>query len=201
MQRHSFISSSQVTTMGNHCVSISVPDWVQVHQGPRKRWRTLQVAYSYWGSPGNTRANSRGPRCSYCRAAWKNPRQDPLLSKVRCFTKSGWPQDVKGCFKPYCNRRHKFSVEGDCVLWGIWVIVSKKLQNEVLTELHREHSQDGSSCKELCGGLVWTSVWKIANELPHVQVSEEYPSSNSTSSVDVAIKAMAKSTCWFHWTF
>ena len=40
-QRYSFISGSQVTMMGNHFFSISVPDWVQVHQGPWKCWQTL----------------------------------------------------------------------------------------------------------------------------------------------------------------
>ena len=49
----------------------------------------------------------------------KCTRQDPLLSKVRRFIKSGWPQEVKGCLKPYWNRRNELSVEGDCVLWGI----------------------------------------------------------------------------------
>ena len=29
----------------------------------------------------------------------KVTRQDPLLSKVRRFTKSGWPQEVKGCLE------------------------------------------------------------------------------------------------------
>ena len=50
-------------------------------------------------------------------------RTDPLLSKVRRFTKSGWPHQVKECLKTYWYRRNKITVEGDCLLWGIRVIV------------------------------------------------------------------------------
>ena len=84
----------------------------------------------------------------------KVTQQDPLLSKVRRFTKSGWPQEVKGCLKPYWNRRNELSVEGDCVLWGIRVIVPKKLQNEVLMELHRNH-QGIARMKAIARSYVW----------------------------------------------
>ena len=61
-------------------------------------------------------------------------RTDPILSKVRRFTKSGWPYQVKECLKPYWYRRNEISVEGDCLMWGIRVIVPKKLQDDVLRE-------------------------------------------------------------------
>ena len=63
-------------------------------------------------------------------------RKDPLLSKVWWFTKSGWPQEVKECLKPYWNRRHELTIEGDCLMWGLRVVVPKKLQQNVLNELH-----------------------------------------------------------------
>ena len=44
-------------------------------------------------------------------------RTDPILSKVRRYT--------------------KITVEGDCLLWGIRVLVPKKLQEAVLKELHQ----------------------------------------------------------------
>ncbi len=40
---------------------------------------------------------------------------------------------------PYFARRHEFTVQQDCVLWGIRVIVPPKLQRTVLQELHEGH--------------------------------------------------------------
>ena len=63
-------------------------------------------------------------------------RTDPILSKVRRFTKSGWPNQVQECLKPYWYRRNEITLEGDYLMWGIRVIVPKKLQENVLKELH-----------------------------------------------------------------
>ena len=65
-------------------------------------------------------------------------RSDPILSKVWQYTRTRWPEKVKECLKPYWNRRHKLTIEGTCVMWGIRVIIPRKLQNQVLEELHRE---------------------------------------------------------------
>ena len=65
-------------------------------------------------------------------------RTDPILSEVCRFTKSGWPHQVKECLKPYWYRWNKITVEGDCLMWGIRVIVPKKLQ-DMLNELHHDH--------------------------------------------------------------
>ncbi len=67
-------------------------------------------------------------------------RSDPILSKVWHYTRTRWPENVQDCLKPYWNRRHELTIEGACVLWGIRVIIPKKLQNQVLEEVHREHS-------------------------------------------------------------
>ena len=145
--------------MGNHFVRISVPDWVQVHQRPWKCWQTLQVAYSYSGSPRNNRcrclhSGTTGLITSYCRAAWK---RYPLLSKLSQTFHQIWLAPKKwrvNCLKSYWNRRQGLSVEGDCVLWGIRVIVPKKLQNEVLREFHREH-QGIARMKAIARSYVW----------------------------------------------
>ena len=81
-------------------------------------------------------------------------RNDPILSKVRRFTKSGWPYQVKECLKPYWYRRNEITVEGDCLMWGIRVIVPKKLQESVLKELHRDH-QGIAKMKANARSYVW----------------------------------------------
>ena len=81
-------------------------------------------------------------------------RRDPILSKVRRFTKSGWPQQVKECLKPYWYRRNEITVEGDCLMWGIRVIVPKKLQEDIVKELHRHH-QGIARMKANARSYVW----------------------------------------------
>ncbi len=81
-------------------------------------------------------------------------RKDPLLSKVWRFTKYGWPQQISECLKPYWNRRDELSVEGDCVMWGIRVIVPKKLQGRLLQELHQVH-QGVAKMKTIARSYIW----------------------------------------------
>ena len=81
-------------------------------------------------------------------------RRDSLLNKVRQYTKTGWPQSVQECLKPFWNRRDELSLEGDCLLWGIRVIVPKKLQEQVVSELHRGH-QGVARMKAVARSYVW----------------------------------------------
>ena len=74
-----------------------------------------------------------------CQQVQTATRNDPLLSKILLFTKQGWPTQVQDEFKPFFSRRQELSVEDECLLWGIRVIIPKKLQQHVLQELHRDH--------------------------------------------------------------
>ena len=65
--------------------------------------------------------------------------RDPELSKVLTFTKTGWPLKVPPVLLPYWNRREELSVESDCVLWGIRVIIPRKFRTTVLQEIHHTH--------------------------------------------------------------
>ena len=69
----------------------------------------------------------------------KATRADPVLSKVVHYLKSGWPVKVSDTLKPYFTRRDELSIEEGCILWGIRVIVPKKLQSSVLDLLHEGH--------------------------------------------------------------
>ena len=80
--------------------------------------------------------------------------QDPVLSKVVLFTRNGWPVSAPEEFQSYWKRKDELSVEGDFLLWGIRVIVSPKLQEQVLEELHQRHP-GASRMKSLDRSCVW----------------------------------------------
>ena len=67
----------------------------------------------------------------------------------------GWPTTVQPTvLKPYYNCHEELSVEGDCLLWGMIVVVLRKLQAAVLHELHLSHP--GITCmKSLAHSYVW----------------------------------------------
>jgi len=65
--------------------------------------------------------------------------KDPVLSRVLQFMKNGWPAIVSDSLQAYFNKRQEITIEGGCLLWGIWVIIPDKLQKRVLEELHTAH--------------------------------------------------------------
>ena len=81
-------------------------------------------------------------------------RSDPILSKVLEYTKNGWPRQVPKTLEPFHNRQAELTVEGDCILWGIRVVVPEKLQGAVLRELHSSHS-GMSRMKSLARSFAW----------------------------------------------
>ena len=81
-------------------------------------------------------------------------RRDSVLSKVWRFTKSGWPLNVSETLKPYWTKRHELTIEGNCVMWGIRVIIPQKFQTQVVQELHQEH-QGIAKMKSIARSYVW----------------------------------------------
>ena len=57
-------------------------------------------------------------------------------------------------FQSYWKCRDELSVEGDCLLWGIRVIVPPKFQRQDLGELHQGHPW-ASRMKSLARSCVW----------------------------------------------
>ena len=67
-------------------------------------------------------------------------RGDPVLSRVLEFVKNGWPQHVEDLrLKPFFHRRYELSIEQDCLLWGIRVVIPTRYQKDMLEELHVGH--------------------------------------------------------------
>lgn len=53
---------------------------------------------------------------------------DGILSQVLRFTQGGWPThvDSKSPLHPFFMRKHEFTVEESCLLWGIRVVVPRE---------------------------------------------------------------------------
>ena len=81
-------------------------------------------------------------------------RTDSTLSKILRFTKEGWPKKFDASLRPYWVRRQELTVEQNCVLWGIRVVVPKKLRQKLLEELHRDHPGI-SRMKAVARGYMW----------------------------------------------
>ena len=76
------------------------------------------------------------------------------------YIRVGWPKEVAEQLKPFFNRKEELTVEGDCVLWGIRVVIPNKLQKEVLQELHLNHPGI-SRMKSIARSYVW---WPSINQ-------------------------------------
>ena len=66
-------------------------------------------------------------------------RSDPLLSKILAWLRTGWPTRVPEPFSQYWTRRNELTLQDNCILWGIRVVVPEGLRSQILTELHRGH--------------------------------------------------------------
>ena len=55
------------------------------------------------------------------------------------YTQNGWPVEVTEEIQQYHARKDEIGQEGGCLMWGIRVIVPKKLQPPVLQSLHQNH--------------------------------------------------------------
>ena len=79
---------------------------------------------------------------------------DSILSKVLRYTQTGWPSSVSHELKPYFNCKHELTIEGNCVMWGIRVLVPLKYRSKVLNELHQDHPGI-SRMKAIARSHVW----------------------------------------------
>ena len=63
-------------------------------------------------------------------------RTDPILIKVLHYTKQGWPrtQQSTEALKPFRQRSQELTVEGRCLLWGMRIVIPKKLQGQILQD-------------------------------------------------------------------
>ena len=65
-------------------------------------------------------------------------KRDPTLSKVLLYTQQGWPAQLPVEIQPFATRRNELTVEDNCLLWGLRVVILPKLQATVLRDLHSD---------------------------------------------------------------
>ena len=126
--------------------------------------------------------------------------RDPVLSNVLHYSKQGWPTTVTDDLKPYWMKRTEISVEDDCLMWGIRVIVPAKLQKLVLQELH--HTYLGMVRMKMVARsyIWWTNLDKDIEQLVkscrHCQVVQNFPPvARTVAPVDLAIRTLEEDPC------
>ena len=107
---------------------------------------------------------------------------DPILSKVLRYLRSTWPRDhtIPQCLRPFSDRRNELTVEEGCLMWGIRVIVPKRLRDKLLQELHRDHP-GVSRMKSVARSYMWwpgldKEVEQLAKSCQPCQAVKQAPS-------------------------
>ena len=127
----------------------------------------------------------------------KATRTDIVLSKVLQYTKHGWPEQVAEAMQPYATRKSEITVEDECLLWGIRVIIPKRLQPEVLRELHRDHpgiiKDEGSGKVSSMVATPRQGDRRYCQELPIMSSRQTRTTRRPITSLVLASKALAAS--------
>lgn len=68
--------------------------------------------------------------------------KDKILSRVLHFIKYGWPDEstkLSDELAVWKNKQHELTIEENCILWGLRVVIPEKYRNRILSDLHSQH--------------------------------------------------------------
>ncbi|UYV80232.1 K02A2.6-like, partial [Cordylochernes scorpioides] len=66
--------------------------------------------------------------------------KDEVLSLAKFYTQQGWPEKVADHLRPYFQRKLELTVDGECLVWGMRVVIPPSLRIKMLNCLHETHS-------------------------------------------------------------
>ena len=67
-------------------------------------------------------------------------RVDPVISQAIRYTRIGWPETCPSDdMRPFWERRTELTIQDDCLLWGIRVVIPERHRNALLISLHEAH--------------------------------------------------------------
>ena len=70
---------------------------------------------------------------NYSERNWLRLDETPVLSQVKDFVMHD------SYLEPYHRRRDELSVDQNCVLWGLRVIIAERHQSALMQQLHEVH--------------------------------------------------------------
>ena len=118
-------------------------------------------------------------------------RVDPVLSRVLEFVKNGWPQHIEDlCLKPFFHHRYELSIERDCLLWGIRVVIPTRYQKDMLEELHVGHRGIVRMKELACSYFWWPNVdLEIEQTVRNCSSCQQVRKTTGVSSISTLIVA------------
>jgi len=145
-ERNSSLISCAIATMGIFVINIQLQDnlqtywysnqcgWIITFSLSKGIYRFSGDKYLQHVSDWVATSNITTP---YKAATWT----DSTFGKLLLYSKNGWPVTFPELLKPYWKWQLEISIEDDCLMKGICVIVPHKLRKVVLQELHQSHSE------------------------------------------------------------
>ena len=128
--------------------------------------------------------------------------KDALLSRVRRFVSSGWPESIgdDAELRPYFCRQEELSVQSGCILWGARVVVPLKARERVIDMIHEGHPGI-VRMKMFARNYMWWPKLDQNLESKVCRMSEQatFTSKGATSSLGISEETMESNTCGLCW--
>ncbi|UYV71977.1 K02A2.6-like, partial [Cordylochernes scorpioides] len=105
--------------------------------------------------------------------------KDEVLSLAKFYTQQGWPEKVADHLRPYFQRKLELTVDGECLVWGMRVVIPPSLRIKMLNCLHETHS-GMNRMKAVARSHFWwpnldTQIEFLVNKCRSCQQSQDGP--------------------------